>query len=296
MNIYKNIRENIYKTWMLFFIVFILFLVFGWLISIIFQNRNIFYIAIFLGILNNILSYWYSDKLVIYLTGAKKIERKDYPEIYNIVENLCITAGIKTLPKIYILETPTLNAFATGRNEKNAAIVLTSGILRVLNKSELEGVIAHEISHIINKDILVGTFSAIVVSIFAILADFVLRGMIFFNPEEKRREINPIFFIFLVLVIIITPIIAQLIHLAISRQREFLADSSGALLTRYPEGLASALLKISQNPYIQTSPNFAHLFIENPIPQNKKTPWYIKIWLTHPPVEERVSRLLSKKF
>jgi heat shock protein HtpX len=294
MNIYKNIKENIYKTWLLFFIVFILFLIFGWLLSYIFQNRLILYIAIFLGILNNFLSYWYSDKIVIYLTGAKKIERKDYPEIYNIVENLCITAGIKTLPKIYILETPALNAFATGRNEKNAAIVLTSGILKVLNKSELEGVIAHELSHIINKDILVGTFSAIVVSIFAILADFTLRGLIFFQQDERKKEINPIVFILFIFGVLITPIVAQLIHLAISRQREFLADSSGVLLTRYPEGLASALLKISKNPYIETSPNFAHLFIENPIPQKSKTPWYIKIWLTHPPIEERIERLMKR--
>ena len=295
MNIYKNIKENIYKTWLLFFTVFILFLIFGWLLSYIFQNRLILYIAIFLGILNNFLSYWYSDKIVIYLTGAKKIERKDYPEIYNIVENLCITAGIKTLPKIYILETPALNAFATGRNEKNAAIVLTSGILKVLNKSELEGVIAHELSHIINKDILVGTFSAIVVSIFAILADFALRGLIFFQQDERKKEINPIVFILFIFGVLITPIVAQLIHLAISRQREFLADSSGVLLTRYPEGLASALLKISKNPYIETSPNFAHLFIENPIPQKSKTPWYIKIWLTHPPIEERIERLMKRE-
>jgi heat shock protein HtpX len=294
MNIYKNIKENIYKTWLLFFTVFILFLIFGWLLSYIFQNRLILYIAIILGILNNFLSYWYSDKIVIYLTGAKKIERKDYPEIYNIVENLCITAGIKNLPKIYILETPALNAFATGRNEKNAAIVLTSGILKVLNKSELEGVIAHELSHIINKDILVGTFSAIVVSIFAILADFTLRGLIFFQQDERKKEINPIVFILFIFGVLITPIVAQLIHLAISRQREFLADSSGVLLTRYPEGLASALLKISKNPYIETSPNFAHLFIENPIPQKSKTPWYIKIWLTHPPIEERIERLMKQ--
>lgn len=268
----------------------------GWVISIVFNSRLIFYLSIFLAIIFNFISYYYSDKLVITMTGAKPLDQKEFPQIYKIVENLSITAGIK-MPKLYVMETPMLNAFATGRNEENSAVVFTRGILNLLDKSEIEGVIAHELSHIKNKDILVGTVAAIAVSFISIIVDFAFRSW-WFSSQKEEREINPVVLVLLILGIILAPIIAQLIQLAISRQREFLADSSGALLTRYPEGLANALMKISQRPTVNVPQSFSHLFIVNPFKadqKNQKTPWYIKIWLTHPPVEERIARLLGRK-
>ncbi len=294
MNIYKNIRENIFKTWLLIFLIFVFIVLVGFVLSFVFNSRAILYLAIIFGLLMNFISYFWSDKLVIAMVGAQKIEKKDFPELWNIVENLSLTAGIP-MPKIYIWKTNALNAFATGRNYKNSAIVVTSAILDVLNKQELEGVIAHEISHIKNRDILVGTVAAILVSIISLIGDFTLRS--FWFSSDRDRNINPIVFILAVIGLILSPIFAQLIQLAISRQREFLADSSGVLLTRYPEGLANALLKISQNPTVSAPQSFSHLFIANPFKadqRTKKTPWYIKIWLTHPPIEERIKRILGR--
>lgn len=295
MNIYKSIRENILRTWLLLFLIFIIIVLIGWIVSFIFNSQIILYAAIVLALITNIVSYYYSDKLVILLTGAKPLDKKEFLQVYQIVENLCIASGLP-LPKLYIIETPTCNAFATGRSPQKAAIVFTRGILKLLERSELEGVIAHELSHIKNKDILVGTIAAIAVSFIAIVADFALRSWWLQNNREERN-INPLILLISFFGLILIPLVAQLIQLAISRQREFLADASGALLTRYPEGLAKALIKISQNPVVEVSPSFSHLFIINPFKadqKNIKTPWYIKIWLTHPPVEERVARLLGR--
>lgn len=219
-----------------------------------------------LAIFQSFLSYWYSDKIVLLMTGAKSIEKRDAPELYRIVENLAITAGLPT-PKIYILDENQPNAFATGRDKDHAIISVTRGLLEKLDKQEIEGVISHELSHIGNKDMFLQTVVVVLVGVVAILSNWFLR--INFRRGRRDREEGKNGGILMVLGIIgaiLAPIAATLIQLAISRKREFLADATGALLTRYPEGLASALEKISgdQNPLRVANSSTAHLFIEDP--------------------------------
>ena len=239
-------------------------------------------------------SYWYSDKIVLSLTRASPIEKRDNPELYRIVENLCITAGLP-LPKIYILNEAQPNAFATGRNANHAVVVVTKGLLEKLERTELEGIIAHELSHIGNKDMLLQTIIVVLVGIVAMLSDFFFR--IGFRSQTRRRDSRDssgtILMVFGILAAILAPIAAQLIQLAISRKREFLADASGALLTRYPEGLALALEKISQYPVqLRVASNAtSHLFIINPFRGEQSQNWISKLFSTHPPIEERIKAL-----
>jgi len=243
----------------------------------------------------NFISYFYSDKIVLSMTHAKPVTFEENPELYRIVENLCITAGLP-MPKIYILPELAPNAFATGRNPKNAAIAVTEGLLRKLDRSELEGVIGHELSHIGNRDVLLQTVVVVLVGTVSILADIFTRTA-FWNGGRKNNENGGIFSAILMLIgivfIILSPLIAQLIQLAISRKREFLADASSALLTRYPEGLARALEKIAANPtpmrYASTAT--AHLYIANPFKGKQSQSWLVKLFMTHPPVEERIKAL-----
>jgi len=208
------------------------------------------------------------------MSGAKPISREEDLELYRIVENLCITAGLK-MPKIYMIDDQSPNAFATGRNQEHAAVAVTSGLRQILDKNELEGVIAHELSHIGNKDILISTIVVILVGFVALLSDFFLRAHFFRGLA------------------ILTLIVAKLIQLAISRKREFLADASGALLTRYPEGLASALEKISnsQIPLRRVNKATAHLYISSPLKGGQSAGWLGKLFMTHPPAEERIRAL-----
>ena len=292
--LYTRAESNIHKTWLLItgFLVFIIFL--GWIFSYLLDNSIFLVLAVILAIFQSILSYWYSDKIVLAMTRAKPIEKKDNPELYRIIENLCITAGLP-LPKIYIIEEAQPNAFATGRDAKHAVVAVTRGLLEKLEKSELEGVISHELSHIGNKDMLLQTIVVVLVGIVAILSNFFLRisfwgGM---RRRDSRDSSGAILAIFGILAAILAPIAAILIQLAISRKREFLADATGALLTRYPEGLALALEKISADPNpLRTANNAtAHLFIASPFRGEKKTSWFVKLFMTHPPVEERIKAL-----
>ena len=244
MTLYTQVESNIRKTWILItsFLVFIIAL--GWLFSYLFGNQNILFFAVIFSILTSVSSYWYSDKIVLSLMKAKPIEKRDNPELYRIIENLCITAGLP-LPKIYIIEEPQPNAFATGRNANHAVVAVTRGLLNKLERVELEGVIAHELSHIGNKDMLLQTIVVILVGIVAMLSNFFLR-ISFFGGERRRdsKDSGGSFLAILgIIAAILAPIAATLIQLAISRKREFLADGTGALLTRYPEGLALALEK-----------------------------------------------------
>lgn len=272
----------------------------GWFISIYYQNPSILYIAVIGSVLMNIWSYWFSDKIVIRLTGARPVTREENPELWNIVENLSITAGLP-MPKVYMVDDPAPNAFATGRNKEHAVIAVTSGIMKILNRTELEGVIAHELSHVGNRDMLVSTVAVVLVGFVSIISDIFVRSSFFGFGGGRSRDREGggnILMVIGIIFAILSPIIAMLLQLAISRKREFLADASGALLTRYPEGLASALQKISgyKAPMQKVHTATSHLFIANPLGSSEsKTNFIAKMFSTHPPMEERVKALLDKK-
>lgn len=291
--LYTQADSNIRKTW-LFFTVFLVFIIgLGWIFSQAYRNPGILFFAVVFSILSSFGSYWYSDKIVLATTRAIPIEKSDNPELYRIVENLCITAGLP-LPKIYILNEAQPNAFTTGRDKNHAIIVVTRGLLERLNKTELEGAIGHELSHIGNKDILLNTAVVVLVGIIATLSDWFFRMSFWRGRDSEEREGSSGIFIILGLVAaILAPLAATLIQLAISRKREFLADADGALLTRYPEGLASALEKISSDPHSLTvaSNSTAHLYIANPFRGKRAESWFTKLFMTHPPVEERIRAL-----
>lgn len=265
--------------------------------SQIYGNPGILYIAVVFSILMNVISYWFSDKIVLAMHRAEPVELKAHPELYRVLENLTIAAGLP-MPRFYLINDSSPNAFATGRNPKHAVVCVTSGLLERLDRSELEGVLAHELSHIGNRDMLISTVAVVLVGFVSILADMFMRSMWFRGGDRENKGQGLIMIIGIVLSIL-APIIASLIHLAISRRREFLADTSGALLTRYPEGLASALQKIASYARpIKTATNAtAHLFFANPFGADassgsaRKTPWLVKIFSTHPPVEERIKAL-----
>ena len=287
MTLYTQQSKNITKTWFLMTIFFIVVIFLGYFISYYYNSPAILYFAVFFSLIMNMVSYWYSDKIVLSMSKAKEALHDEYTELYHIVENLSITAGLPQ-PKIFIIDDPSPNAFATGRNKEHAVIAVTTGLLSLLNKNELEGVIAHELSHIGNRDILLSTVVVVLVGFISILANIFMRGNMFGGKRENNNA-NGIIMIIGILFIVISPIAATLIQLAISRKREFLADASGALLTRYPEGLASALQKISDTNIPMKNPNTAtaHLYISNPF-KNKKVS---TLFSTHPPVEERIKAL-----
>ncbi len=290
--LYTHQTENVTKTWILItgFLVFIVGL--GWLFSQVYNNPSILYIAVIFSIVMNVGSYWYSDKLVLSMVHAKEIAKSDNPELWNIVENLAITAGLP-MPKLYIVEDPSPNAFATGRNKEHAVVAVHTGLLQILNKTEIEGVLAHELSHVGNRDTLVSTVVVVLAGMVAMVGDMFLRISMFGGGRRDDREGGGLLFILAIVAAILAPIAATMIQLAVSRKREFLADASGALLTRYPEGLASALEKISAAgsviPSTTASNAYAHLYISNPFNGTKHS--LAKLFMTHPPMEERIAIL-----
>ncbi len=241
----------------------------------------------------NFVSYFWSDKIVLGVSGAKPIKKVDNPEVYRIVENLCIAAGLP-IPKIYIIDDTATNAFATGRDPKHAAIAYTKGILQKLNKQELEGVTAHELSHVGNRDTLVMAVVSVLVGTIALLSDFFMRSMWYgSHGGDRDSKGNTMFMVIAIVAAILAPIIATLIQLAVSRRREFLADASGVLLTRYPQGLANALLKISSDREALEVANrgTAHLYIVNPLKGKEAKQWLAGLFNTHPPIETRIKAL-----
>lgn len=298
--LYTHKDSNIQKTWLLMFTFFVVVIAFGWAISQYYGSPIILYVAVVISIVMNIGSFWFSDKLVIKMTGAKPVSPNEYPDLWNSLENLSITAGLP-MPKLYIIEDPSPNAFATGRDPEHSAVAVTSGLLKILNKTELEGVLAHELSHIGNRDMLVSTVVVVLVGFVAILSDIFLRSAHFGGGDRgEGNKVQAVALIAGIVLAIFAPLIARLIHFAISRKREFLADASGALLTRYPEGLASALQKISAyvGPMQRPSHATAHLFISDPFDLEDKKGIFTFIdraFSSHPPVKERVSALLGNK-
>lgn len=245
-----------------------------------------------------LVSYYWSDKIALSSSGAKPITKQDAPDLYNLVENLCIAQG-QPVPAIYIINDASPNAFATGRDPKHASIAFTTGILDLLDKKELEGVAAHELSHVKNYDTRVMTIVVVLVGAIMLVSDMLLHARFFGGGRRDNNGNSGAILLVIGLVLaILSPLFAQIIQLAVSRQREFLADASGAMLTRYPEGLASALEKISsasaQRPLAKANHATAHLYIENPFgEQKRKRGFFSSLFSTHPPVEERVARLRS---
>jgi len=296
MTLYTQKSSNVRKTWLLFTVFLIVIIGIGWAFSRIYANPSILYFAVVFSVLMNVIAYWYSDKIVLKMCRAVPVEHKNAPELYNIVENLSITAGLP-MPKIYLIREKQPNAFATGRNPKHAVVAVTEGLLEKLDRSELEGVLAHELSHVGNRDMLLSTVIVVLVGFISIISDMFLRsafwGGLGRRDDREGGQAGAILMIVGIALSILAPIAAMLIQLAISRKREFLADASGALLTRYPEGLASALEKISSDstPMRIANNTTAHLWLDDPFKGQKKTSWLRKLFMTHPPVEERIKCL-----
>lgn len=296
-NLYTNQSENIWKTWILMSGFFIFIILLGLFASYYFGDPIILFIAVFFSIGMNIVSYWNSDKIVLKMTGARPAKKEEFYELYTLTENLCITAGLP-MTRLYVINDPVPNAFATGRNAENSAVAVSTGLLEILDRTELEGVIAHELAHIGNRDILLQTVVVVLVGLVTLLSDFFIR-FTFFGGESDRKvdgKIGVALLIIGIILMILSPIIASIIQLAISRKREFLADSTGALLTRYPEGLASALEKISGfsgRKMKKVNHATAHLFFASPFGEHGKKHKGLlnKLFSTHPPVQERVAAL-----
>jgi len=296
-NLYTNKDSNIRKTWLLFTVFLTVVIGLGWIFTQIYGDPGILYIAVIFSIGMSATGYWFSDKIVLKMSHAEPVTKANAKELYNIVENLAITAGLPT-PKIYIIQEDVPNAFATGRNPEHAVVAVTTGLMDRLDRSELEGVLAHELSHIGNRDMLISTAAVILVGFISIASDFFMRSLWWGRRgSNDRRDMSPALMLIGIAFAILAPIAGTLMRLAISRKRELLADASGALLTRYPEGLATALEKISSDPRPMrvASNTTAHLWFDDPFDNKKQKPFFHGLFLTHPPVEERIKALRDLK-
>lgn len=284
--LYTQQDKNIRRTWTLMTLFLIIVIGLGYFFAQTYNNPNILYFFVIFSVLMNIVGYWYSDKIALSIAGAHPATREQYFDLYNTVENLSITAGLP-MPKLYVIDDPAPNAFATGRDKEHAVVAVTTGLLSIMNKNELEGVISHELSHIGNRDMLLSTVAVVLVGFVSIVSDMMIRMTMFGGRDDDNRGGN-VFMIVGIIFAVLAPLFASLIQLAISRKREYLADASGALLTRYPEGLASALEKLGQysRPMKKQSTAIAHLYISNPFGGKVGS-----LFSTHPPIEERVKRL-----
>ena len=300
--LYTQQSKNVTRTWLLMAVFLVIIVFLGWFVSYYYDNISIFVIAIIFSVGMNVTSYWFSDKisLALALAGAKPANRDENPELFRVVENLAITAGLP-MPALYIIPDPAPNAFATGRDKEHAAVAVTSGLLGMMDKNELSGVLAHELSHIGNRDTLLQTVVVVLVGFIAILANIFVRtswlgGSRGGNSREGNNPLSAIIAVVGIVFVVLSPLIAKLIQLAISRKREFLADTDGALLTRYPEGLASALEKIAAHgaPLQHANNATAHLYISNPF-GTKAASGVSKLFMTHPPTEERIAILRGMK-
>ena len=296
MNLYEQRSSNIRRTWALVLGFLLVVIAVGYAISWYYGNPFILYIAVIFAVATNFYAYWYSDTLVLSLNRARPAIREEFFDLYTVTENLAITAGLPK-PRLYVIDDPAPNAFATGRDENHAVVCATTGLLSLLTRPELEGVIAHELSHIKNRDILLMTIAVVLAGFVAIIADIFLRMSFHGGGRGDNRQGGAIVMILMVAGIVLAPLAAKLIQFAVSRRREYLADASGALLTRYPEGLASALQKISSSnmPMRRANHATAHLFIDEPFgkPEGKRLKWLEDLFSTHPPVPDRIRALLA---
>ncbi len=302
--LYTQKDSNVRKTYLLFTVFFIVIIGIGWGFSYIYNSPGILLFAIIFSCVMSYVSYWYSDQIVLRMANAIPVTKEQEPQLWNIVENLSITAGLP-MPKLYVIYEDAPNAFATGRDPEHGVVAVTRGLLERLNKNEVEGVLAHELSHIGNRDTLISTIIVILVGFVSLISDFFLRTSLFSRGRDRDSEGGQggnILVLIGIGLAIISPIVAMLMQLAISRKREFLADASGALLTRYPEGLASALEKISQDstPLNVANNTTSHLWFDDPFDKqdeegNKQKISFIhKLFMTHPPVYERIKALRNQ--
>ena len=298
-SLYTHSDSNKRKTWFLMTGFFVFIIIVGYVFSSAMGDSGILYFAVALSLIMNFIAYYNSDKLVLSMSGAHEVKPEtsvEARELYRLVENLCITAGLP-MPKIYIINDASPNAFATGRNAEHGVVAVTTGLLNKLDKSELEGVIAHELSHIGNRDILLATMVTVLVGLIVLLADWFRRWAFFGRHSDNKNsgQLQIIIMIAAIVLSILAPIFAYMMQFAISRKREFAADADGALLTRYPEGLAKALEKIAADPEPLKRANraTAHLFISSPFKEERKKrlSFFAKAFMTHPPVEERINKL-----
>jgi heat shock protein HtpX len=286
---YSDIAANKRKTFIIIAVFILLVAGLIWLFDLLFggQSVGVFYGGVIGAAIYVLITYFAGTRLALAINRAHEIKKSDNPRLWRTVENLTITDGLP-MPKVYVMDDPAPNAFATGRNPKHSAVCVTTGLLQIMDDSELEGVLAHEMGHVKNYDIRVSMVAFALTAVISLIADIMLR-LTWFSDDE--RENNGLFLIFGIIAAVLAPLVATLIQLAISRQREYLADATGALTTRYPEGLASALEKIAQTGStlrVQNS-STAHLFFANPL----KSSSLASLFSTHPPIEDRVARLRS---
>src|ERR1700722_11169629 len=291
-SLYTQQGKNVFRTWVLMTIFLVVVILIGWGASYYFDSSIILYVAIAFALVMNLYAYWFSDSVAIRSAHATPADPAQYPQLHRIVENLAITAGLPK-PRVYIINDPAPNAFSAGRDKKHAVVAVTTGCLQMMDDNELQGVIAHELSHVGNRDILVMTVADVLVGFISVLANIALRVSFFGGGNDRDRGGNMFAIVGFIVAIILAPIAAQLIELAISRKREFLADASGALLTRYPEGLESALRKIGQYnaPMKNASTTTAHMFISNPFGSHPAGQWIQRLFSTHPPIPARIAAL-----
>lgn len=294
---YTQIDQNKSKTRILMYLFIAFFLFIGYGFGFVYtesQDSAIGFMGIFgiVAIIYALISYFAAGKIALSITGAKEIKRIDNPTLYRTVENLAIAAGLPT-PKIYLIDDTALNAFATGRDPKHASVAITKGLLDKLEKPELEGVMAHELSHVQNYDIRLQSVTVALIGLIALVSDVFLRSLYYGGRRRTRGKAGGILILVGIALAILSPIIAKLMHLAISRQREYMADASGALLTRFPEGLARALEKIKadKEPLEAANKATAHMYIENPLRNEKGMKWINGLFATHPDINDRIARL-----
>lgn len=291
---YTQISINRRRTVYMFVVFFALIVAIGWALSYLYDNASILYIAVGIAVIQSWISYFFSDSIALSVSGAKEAPRDQFIELHRLVENLAITAGLPK-PKVYVINDPSPNAFATGRDPKHSAIAVTTGLLELLEKRELEGVIAHEMAHIGNRDILVMTVAVTLVGAIVLVSDMLTRSWFWSSRDDNDSRSAGIFAVIAIALAILAPLFAQLIQLAVSRKREYLADATGALMTRFPEGLAEALRKIEQYERPMRSANraTAHLFINEPfgVQESQSRSWLATIFSTHPPIPDRIKKL-----
>jgi heat shock protein HtpX len=285
---YSEIAANKRKTWLIMFIFVAIIGALGWIASNIYTSPSFLYLAFVFAGVYAIIQYFMAAKLALSMNGAHEVTKKDEPRLYRTVENLSITDGLP-MPKVYVIDDPAPNAFATGRDPDHAVVCATSGLLNMMTDAELEGVIAHEMGHVKNYDIRVMLIVFGLVSAIGLIADIMIR-MVWFGGNDRDRDSSPALMVLGLVAAILAPIVAVMVQLAVSRRREYLADSTGALTTRYPEGLASALEKIRDHGSAMKRQNTAtaHLFFASPLKGG-----FSKLFSTHPPIDDRIARLRS---
>lgn len=291
--IYEEIASNKRKSWLLIFLFLVVIAALGCAFGMYMENVYVGVIlAVIISVTYILISYYSGDRMILAVSHARPVEKKDYPHLYNTVEGLSISAGTP-MPKVYIIDDTAINAFATGRDPKHASITVTRGAVEKLKRVELEGVIGHEMSHIRNYDIRMMMLTVVLVGVTVLLSDIMLRSFIYGKKDNRRSSnITTIFILLGFILAILAPFIAKLIQLAISRKREFLADADGALLTRYPQGLADALkiIREDKEPLVDSANKAtAHLYIANPLRNFKGK--VNNFFNTHPDIDERINRL-----